>query len=72
MPDDFVRIDLHIHTPASSSDYKGPKDDGEYLRILRKAKSQKLAVIAITDHNTIEGYKKRRLQKNTRDKGISS
>jgi len=52
----FVRIDLHVHTPDSSC-YKGKKDDEEYLRILKQAKKKKLKVIAITDHNSIRGYK---------------
>ena len=56
MDNDFYKVDFHIHTPASSC-YKGEKTDEEYLRILEKAKTQKLKVIAITDHNTIEGYK---------------
>jgi len=56
MENDFVKIDLHIHTPASSC-YKGEKDDNEYLKILRKAKSQNLKIISLTDHNSIEGYK---------------
>jgi len=56
MEDDFVKIDLHIHTPASS-DYKGAKADDEYLRILRKAKAHELRIISFTDHNSIEGYK---------------
>jgi len=56
MENDFVKVDLHIHTPASS-DYKGEKSDGEYLRILRQAKAQELKVISFTDHNSIEGYK---------------
>ena len=54
---DFVKIDLHIHTPASRC-YKGAKDDDEYLKILENAIRQELKVIAITDHNTIEGYTK--------------
>jgi PHP family Zn ribbon phosphoesterase len=57
MSGDFVKVDLHIHTPASKC-YKGKKDDGEYLNILRKAKKEKLKIIAITDHNSIQGYKK--------------
>jgi len=56
MEEDFVKIDLHIHTPASS-DYKGQKNDDEYLRILRQAKAQGLKIISFTDHNSIEGYK---------------
>ena len=55
--DNFFKIDLHIHTPSSSC-YKGKKDDEEYLKILETAKKNDLLVIAITDHNSIEGYKK--------------
>lgn len=51
------KADLHIHTPASKC-YKGPKDDAEYLRIIEKAEERGLKIIAITDHNSIEGYKK--------------
>jgi len=54
---DFVKIDLHIHTPASKC-YKGNKDNSEFLNILRKAKNEELKIIAITDHNSIQGYKK--------------
>lgn len=53
--EEFVKVDLHIHTPASIC-YKGKKDDEEYLRILRTAKKKDLRVIAITDHNSILGY----------------
>lgn len=51
------KADLHIHTPASKC-YKGPKDDAEYIRIIEKAEEKGLSIIAITDHNTIEGYEK--------------
>lgn len=53
----FYRIDLHIHTPASKC-YRGENTDDEFLNILKKAKKEKLEIIAITDHNTIEGYEK--------------
>ena len=53
----FVKVDLHIHTPASYC-YEGPKDADEYLNIIRAAKSKDLRVISFTDHNSIEGYKK--------------
>lgn len=56
MPADFVRIDLHVHTPASRC-YKGPDTEDEYLQILRRAHSRGLSIIAITDHNSIEGYR---------------
>ncbi len=54
---EFVKVDLHIHTPSSKC-YKGKKDDDEYLNILRAVKSKNIRIIGITDHNTIEGYKK--------------
>ncbi|HEX9896226.1 MAG TPA: RNA-binding domain-containing protein [Dehalococcoidales bacterium] len=57
MGDNFQKIDLHIHTPCSK-DYKGNKDDSEFIRIVQKAKKDGLKIIAITDHNSLEGYKK--------------
>ena len=51
------KADLHIHTPASKC-YKGSKDDAEYIRIIEKADERGLKIIAITDHNSIEGYEK--------------
>ncbi len=32
----WVGIDLHVHTPASA-DWKGPRDDSEYLNLIRRA-----------------------------------
>lgn len=51
------KAELHIHTPASKC-YKGIKEDEEYLRIIEKAYSKDLKIIAITDHNSIKGYEK--------------
>lgn len=51
----WYTIDLHLHTPASS-DYQQP--DITMLDILKKADEKNLDVIAITDHNTIAGYRK--------------
>ncbi|HZW03774.1 MAG TPA: RNA-binding domain-containing protein, partial [Anaerolineaceae bacterium] len=48
-------IDLHIHTPASS-DYQQP--EVTFLDILQKAEQRGLDMIAITDHNTISGYRR--------------
>jgi len=62
--------DMHVHTPASN-DYKGNKDEKEYYRILlsanRKFKQteaisdaefdKSIRVIAITDHNSVEGFR---------------
>jgi len=47
------RMDLHIHTPASSLCYKQP--NVTYLQILQKAEERGLDIIAITDHNTVAG-----------------
>jgi len=46
-------IDLHVHTTAS---------DGQYTpaQIIRKAADQKIKVIAITDHDTIDGIQEAR------------
>lgn len=46
------RVDLHIHTPASSC-YQQP--NVTYLQILQKAEERGLDIIAITDHNTVAG-----------------
>lgn len=57
--DDFVKVDLHVHTPASSDYNRDTTDtDEEYYNILRNAKSKEIEIIAVTDHNTIEGYKR--------------
>lgn len=53
----FIGVDLHVHTPASSC-YKGEKIDKEYLEILKRYAEKDIKIIAITDHNTLKGYKK--------------
>lgn len=57
MKKEFVKADLHIHTPASQC-YRGSKNDDEYFKILHEAKRKDINVIAITDHNSIAGYKR--------------
>ena len=47
------RIDLHIHTPASS-DYL--QSGVSILDILRRAEERGLDAIALTDHNSVRGY----------------
>ena len=47
-------IDLHLHTPASS-DYQQPEIS--YLEILQQAEARGLEIIAMTDHNTVAGYR---------------
>ncbi len=50
----WYKMDLHIHTPASS-DYQ--QEGVSYLDILREAERKGLDIIAFTDHNTVAGYK---------------
>jgi hypothetical protein len=47
-------MDLHLHTPASS-DYQEP--EVSLLDILRRSDERGLEIIAITDHNTVAGYR---------------
>ena len=51
----WKRVDLHIHTPASH-DYEEP--DKTYLDILKQAERRGLNIIAFTDHNTVNGYRR--------------
>lgn len=53
------RIDLHLHSPASS-DYQQP--EASFLEMLQRAEARNLAIIAFTDHNTIAGYRKMRAE----------
>jgi hypothetical protein len=50
----WKRADLHLHTPASS-DYQEP--DVSFLDILKRCEERKLDIVAITDHNTVAGYR---------------
>ena len=47
------RMDLHLHTPAST-DYQ--QAGVSALDILRKAEERGLDIIAFTDHNSVRGY----------------
>ncbi len=47
------RIDLHLHTPASS-DFQ--EKGITFLDILHKAEAHGLDIIAFTDHNSVAGY----------------
>lgn len=51
----WVRVDLHIHTPASE-DYA--EADVTFLDILREADRRGLEIIGFTDHNTVAGYER--------------
>ncbi len=48
------KVDLHIHTPASS-DYQ--EESVTYLDILQTAATRGVDILAITDHNTVAGIK---------------
>jgi hypothetical protein len=51
------RVDLHLHTPASS-DYQVPR--ATFLDILRAAEARGIDIIAFTDHNTVAGFARMR------------
>lgn len=51
----WYTMDLHLHTPASI-DYQQP--DVTMLDILHQAEARGLDIIAITDHNTVAGYRR--------------
>ena len=51
------RMDLHLHTPASS-DYQEPK--ASWLDVLGRAEARGLDLIGVTDHNTVAGYRRLR------------
>ncbi len=53
--DQWFTADLHLHTPAST-DFQQP--GVTYLDLLQKAEQRGLDIIAITDHNTVAGYRK--------------
>ena len=49
------KLDLHVHTPASI-DYKGGSGQKAFKELLEAYHEQDVDLIAITDHNTIQGY----------------
>jgi ABC-type cobalamin/Fe3+-siderophores transport system ATPase subunit len=61
----FFKCDLHVHTPASK-DYRENRrnddsvEDTRYIDILKKASELGLDLVAVTDHNSVEGYRKLR------------
>ena len=55
---DRIKVDLHIHSPASHDFVSKPLDkDSAYLNILDAAIANDIQIIAITDHNTFEGIR---------------
>lgn len=66
--DEMIAVDLHVHTPESKC-YKINSDkdiDEEYVNLLRRYTEKNIKVIAITDHNSINGYRRlMEIKKNT-------
>lgn len=52
-------MDIHLHTPASA-DWLEPGTS--YLQWLQKAETRGLDIVAITDHNTVEGIARLRAE----------
>jgi len=50
-----LKVDLHVHSPASI-DYLGNKSARGYADLVKAFVDEEVDVIAITDHNTINGY----------------
>ncbi len=57
--DTWRRIDLHLHTPASS-DYQ--EQGITWFDILQRAEARGLDIIGVTDHNTVAGYRRLRAE----------
>ena len=49
----WLKADLHIHTPGSGNDFKGNGEDTTAKDIVDIAIQKGLEVIAVTDHNTV-------------------
>lgn len=53
----IFKADLHVHTPASSDfERKTHNIEEEYFAILKMAKRNKIHILGITDHGSIDGY----------------
>jgi hypothetical protein len=50
-----LKIDLHVHSPASI-DFLGNKSVRGYAELVKAFVDEEVNAIAITDHNTINGY----------------
>ncbi len=55
----WCMVDLHNHTPASG-DYQQP--DVKFIDLLLRAEARNIAIIAVTDHNTVAGYKRMQVE----------
>lgn len=54
-PMQWRTVDLHLHSPASN-DYQEPS--ATMLDLLHRAEARGLDMMAITDHNTVAGYRR--------------
>ena len=56
--EEYVPVDLHVHTPASNC-YNRRCDslEDEYISLVKMYVEKGIKVIAVTDHNSIKGYK---------------
>jgi hypothetical protein len=52
----FFKVDLHLHTP-SSNDYRGQKNEDEYLNIVNSSIKNNIDLICITDHFSVNGFR---------------
>lgn len=58
VPGDWYQVDFHVHTPASF-DYKvESENESHYIDLLHNSITSNLDVIVITDHNSIDGYRR--------------
>jgi len=55
----WCKVDLHIHTPASG-DYQQP--EVKFIDLLLRAEARNISIMAITDHNTVAGYKRMQVE----------
>jgi len=54
----FYKADFHVHTPESHCFYPTSEaKEEDYKKLLRSVKENSVDILAITDHNTINGYK---------------
>lgn len=56
-----LKLDLHVHSPAST-DYLGNRSLRGYAELVKAFLDEDVHAIAITDHNTINGYQEYRRQ----------
>jgi PHP family Zn ribbon phosphoesterase len=57
LPMQWLTMDLHLHTPASS-DFQQP--EVSYLEILQRAEARGLDIISFVDHNSVAGNRRLR------------